>query len=140
MADRVIDYSGFTVGYEFPPAKFRLDSELANDYTSVIGDTNSLYRDTNAVPPTAAIAFAMTALSRGITFPAGAIHVAQDMEFSAMVRPGDTITSWAKITRNQKRGQLHMLSISLRLSNQDNSQVAAGSTDFILPPPGPGST
>jgi hypothetical protein len=136
MTEQAVNYNDLITGYEFPPATFLIDSELADTYASAVGDTNSLYKDINAVPPTAAFAFAMTALSRGISLPAGAIHVSQDMEFSAMIHPGDSITSRAKITRNQKRGQLHMLSIGLQLFNQYNDLVAAGSTDFILPPPG----
>jgi hypothetical protein len=134
LAEQGINYQDLTKGYEFSPAQFRIDLELADDYISAVGDTNSLYKDVNAVPPTAAIAFAMIALSRGIKFPDGAIHISQDMEFTEMIHPGDTITSRAKITRNQQRGKLHMLSIGLELFNQHGSQVACGSTDFILPP------
>jgi hypothetical protein len=57
MTEQAVNYNDLITGYEFPPATFLIDSELADTYASAVGDTNSLYKDINAVPPTAAFAY-----------------------------------------------------------------------------------
>jgi hypothetical protein len=128
-----IDYSELTTGYEFPQTSFRLDATMIVSYLKAVDDTTPFYKDTNLVPPMALVALAMAGLSKNISLPEGAIHVSQELEFLNTVSPEDTITSYAKVSRKQKSGRFHLLTIDLHLHSQNNKEVLFGQTEFILP-------
>ena len=127
------DFYQLEAGYEFPPASYQLDSLLVAIYLETVEDTNDLYRETNVIPPMAVAARAMAALSDSISFPAGAIHVSQELEFSDFVRTADTFTSRARVSRKQDRGKLHIVTIEIHVFNQKQNLVLSGKTSFILP-------
>jgi len=133
MSERKTDYGQLEIGYDFPPASYQLDSSTVANYLRAVGETSNLYQDLEIVPPIAVAALAMAALSERMTLPAGAIHVSQELEFLSIVKTKDTITSYARVTRNQKRGKLHFLTIGLNACNNKQEAVLAGETSFILP-------
>jgi len=139
VSEQKVDYSKLDVGHEFPQTTFNLDSSLVADYISVVGETSPLYRDSRLVPPMAMAAFAMAALSKGLSLPSGAIHVSQEMEFLSTVSTSDAITSHARVSRKQKRSIFQILTIDFSAFNQDNQKVMTGSTEFILPAASAGS-
>lgn len=120
-------------GDEFPPASYQMDSSMVTAYLKAVEETSPLYQDTGLVPPMAVAASAMTALSDSISFPAGAIHVSQEVEFIDTTTTQDTLTSYAKVNRKQDRGKFHILTIDLNVFNQKQQPVLAGRTTFILP-------
>jgi len=81
----------------------------------------------------AVAAYAMAALTKSISLPAGAIHVSQNIEFIDTVSIKDTITSYARVTKKQARGRLHLLTIDLDVFNQNQKQVLSEKISFILP-------
>ncbi len=133
MQKQKIDYSELTTGYEFPQTSFRVDTTMVAAYLRAVDDTTTLYRNTNLVPPMALVALAMAALSKSISLPEGAIHVSQELEFLDTVSPKDTITSSARVSRKQKSGRFHLLTIELHLRSQNNVEVLSAQTEFILP-------
>jgi acyl dehydratase len=135
-----IEYNELNEGYELPEASFRLDSSLVRDYIESVSESSTLYKSTDIVPPMAIVALAMAAMSKNISFPSGAIHVSQEVEFSGMARIGDTVTSHARISRNQKRGSINILSIELHAFNNDGQQILAGKTEFISSSPASASS
>lgn len=128
-----VSYNQLEPGYEFPPSSHRLDSSMVNAYLKAVEETNALYQDTGVVPPLAASALALTALSEKIPFPSGAIHVSQEFEFMDSVNTDDTLTSRAKVIKNQKRGRLHILTTAFSVFNQKQKEVLVGKTSFVLP-------
>ena len=78
-------------------------------------------------------AAAMAALSRGLSLSPGAIHVAQEVEFASSVEVGETLTSYARVSRKQNRGRFHLLAIELDVCRGDGGTVLRGRTSFILP-------
>lgn len=128
-----IDYRELAAGYEFPPTSYRVDSSMVGAYIEAVEDDSDLYRDSDLVPPMALAAHALAALSGTVSFPDGSVHVSQSVEFAGTVTTGDTITSQAAVSRIQKRGKFHMLSMNLTACKSDNSVVFRGKTDFILP-------
>ena len=128
-----IDYSELTTGYEFPQTSFRLNSNMVTAYLKAVNDNNTLYRDANLVPPMAIVALTMATLAKSISLPEGAIHVSQELEFLNTVSLQDTITSRAKVSRKQKSGRFHLLTIELHLHNQNKIEIICGQTEFILP-------
>ncbi len=128
-----IEYSQLEKGYEFPPSRYQLDSSTIATYHRAVEETDSLYQDTELVPPMAIATFAMAALSECMLLPSGAIHVAQELEFIDTVRKEDVITCHAKVSRKQERGGLRLLTIDLNVFDQEQKAVLAGKTSFILP-------
>ncbi len=102
-------------------------------YLRAVDEGSSLYQNLKVVPPMAVAALAMAALSRSISLPSGAIHVSQELEFINTVNTGDTTTSHARVIRNRKRGELHLLTIELRVLNNKREPVLVGTSSFILP-------
>ena len=135
MKNQQIDFSQLYEGYTFHPTIFKLEAALVRDYIEAVEETSTLYRNTLLVPPMAVITLAMAALSQSVSFPYGAIHVSQEVEFLKEVHVDDTITSQAKVIKKQKRGPLNLLAIEFRALDKDAQGVVTGKTEFILPEP-----
>jgi len=129
-------YSQLAAGYEFPPGNFRLDAEKVALFLKAVEDESYPYQDNTLVPPMAVAALAMATLSNTISLPPGSIHVSQELGFVAAVSQDDSLTSYAKISRAQKRGKLHLIAVDLNVRNQNQQIVLTGKTSFILPQPG----
>ena len=132
MADT---YSQLAAGYEFPPGNYKLDASRVSLFLKATGDTSHLYQHNRLVPPMAVAALAMATLSNTISLPPGAIHVSQELSFVKTVSLGDNLTSYAKLSRTQKRGKLHLIMVDLNVRNQNEQTVLTGRTGFILPQP-----
>lgn len=131
--EKNIDYSQLEAGYEFPPGTCKLDTATVSTFLKAVEDTSQLYKDTGLVPPMAVAASAMATLSGTISLPPGAIHVSQEFNFIEVVNVDDSLTSYARLSRTQKRGKLHLIVINLNVSNQNQETVLTGKTSFILP-------
>jgi len=128
-----IDYSQIETGYEFLPSDYTIDSSTVSIFLKAVEDENPLYKDTGIVPPMAVAASTLATLSRTINIPPGSIHTSQELEFIEIVRLNDLLTSYAKVSRAQKRGNIHILMVNLNVCNQHNETVLTGKTSFILP-------
>jgi len=127
------EYRQLEAGYEFPPSGCQVDAATISAYLGAVEETSHLYRDTGMVPPMAVAALVMASLSEHISFPAGAIHVSQELEFINTVSTTDVLTSHARVARKQDRGKLCLLAIDLNVFNQAKKKVLAGKTSFVLP-------
>lgn len=128
-----LDYRQMEVGHEFPPTSYKLGVSMVSTYLKAVDETTQLYRDIELVPPMAIAAYAMAALSQGISLPQGTIHVSQELEFMGTVSIRDTITCHAEVSRKQNRGRLHLMTIDLDVFNQNQKKVLAGKVGFALP-------
>ena len=128
-----IEYSQLEVGYEFPPSTFVLDPVTVATYIAAVEETSSLYQDAGLVPPSAIAAYAQAALAAKISLLAGTIHVSQELEFLATVNVGETIKSHAMVSRKQERSKMRLLSVDLKVFDQNSRLVMKGKTSFILP-------
>ena len=106
---------------------------MVDAYIKATEDNNDLYRNTDVVPPMAVATLAMTALSEHISLPPGAVHVSQEFEFANTVKRQDSLTSYSKVVKKHKRGQLHLLAIELNVVNDEQKPVLTGKLSFILP-------
>ena len=131
--EQKVEYSQLEVGYEFHPSRYTLDYPSVAAYLRAVEDASSLYQDTELVPSMAIAAYAMAALSESISLPSGTIHASQELEFIDTVGINDTLTSYARVSRQQSRGKFHLLSINFNVLNQRQKAVLAGKTSFILP-------
>jgi hypothetical protein len=128
-----LDFSALEAGFEFPTKNFQLNPSLVEIYLSAVEDNNTGYSESRLVPPAAVATFSLTALSQGLSFPPGSIHVSQKIEFLDTVHTGDTISCHARVSKSHKRGNMHFITIELRVNTQDNREVQKGELVFILP-------
>ena len=127
-------------GYEFPPASYNLDAEFISKYLEAVGESSSLYWQsdnpqalTGLVPPMAIATCAMTMLSQRLSLPPGSIHITQEIESLKTIEVGTRITCQAKVSRKWKRGKFHLLTIDLSVLDQRKELVQSGKVGFILP-------
>jgi acyl dehydratase len=127
------EYYQLSVGFEFPPQSYCLDSPAVDLYLDAVKENHSLFRQEGLVPPMAVTAFAMAALSQAITMPSGTIHVSQELDFLKVVKVGDTITCRSKVSRKIERGGLRLMNVDISVSNQSQETVLTGRVGFVLP-------
>jgi acyl dehydratase len=130
-----IEYQELAAGYEFQPARFKLDSEKVKKYLDAVEDASGVYEERRIVPPMAAAALAMAALSSALVLPPGTVHVSQELEFTGPAAVGETLTSRARVERKVARGKFHMLTIGIKVTSEKQAVVLSGETGFILPLP-----
>ena len=128
-----IDFSRLETGFEFPASSFQLSSQIVTSYLKAVEDNTTHYKDSGLVPPTALATFSITALSQGVDFPPGSIHVSQAIEFKDEVYIQDTITCRARVSNAVKRGKMNFFTIELKVINQSGREVQSGELVFILP-------
>lgn len=133
MAKQKIKVNELIAGYTFPEVRFEMDSVHVTAYRVATDDTDPIFNTTNIVPPMSVVALAMAELSNSISFPDGAIHVSQELNFLHSVNVGETITSHVEVSRILKRGNMHLLSINLTLIKPNGLTAIFGQTEFILP-------
>jgi hypothetical protein len=126
-------YDQLFVGFEFPAKSYKLELGMISDYLKAVGETNPMFLAENLVPPMAVTAFAMAALIEGMTLPSGTIHVSQELEFTSLVKVGDTISCRSKVSRKTDRGGLHIMATDITVLNQFQEKVLTGKVGFVLP-------
>ena len=127
------NYRQLEAGYEFPPGNFKLDASRVALFLEAVEDTSYPYRDTQLIPPMAVAALAMASLSNTISLPPGTIHVSQELGFVAAVSLDDSLASYARISRAQKRDKLHLIIVDIDVRNQHQQTVLTSKIGFILP-------
>ncbi len=135
-----IDYYQLNVGHELKPQSYTLDESVISSYLKATQEANDLFLKDNMVPPMAVVAFAMTAQSQGVNFPWGTVHVSQELEFSKLVRVGDTITCYSKVSRKNYRGGLFIMATDITVLDQKQEKILTGKVGFVLPDPAKGQS
>ncbi len=120
-------------GYEFALADFQLDPSMITAYIGAVGEDDKLFRETDAVPPMAIAALALTSLMEAALFPEGTIHASQGFDFIDTASTKDTLTRHARITSRRDRGRLRMMTISLSVHDHNGKPVLKGETSLLLP-------
>ena len=115
-----------------------MDSATVYLYLEAVKESSDLYRREGLVPPMAVTAYAMAALSEALTMPPGTIHVSQELDFLKMVKVGDTITCFCKVSRKVERGGLRLMNTDISVLNQNQEKVLTGRVGFVLPQPNGG--
>ena len=142
MQQSELQYEQMEVGYEFPPVSYDISTEAISKYLEATDASSNLYYKpdtvqalTGLVPPLAIAAYAMSALSQSLSLPSGTIHVSQEIEFLKELVIGSRITCQARVSRKQKRRNLHLFTIDLSVFDQNRDLALSGKTSFILTNP-----
>jgi len=121
-------------GYKFPPTSYELNASAVSKYLEAV-DREDRWQASSVsefVPPMAIATYAMTAMSKSLQIPGGAIHTAEDLEFHKAVPIGATVSSHSKVDRKLSRGKFQMLTIELSILDDDDEQVVSGKASLIL--------
>jgi len=132
MTEEKIKYENLTTGFSFTPSTFKMDAETAALYLKATDDHNPEYEG-KLVPPMAIAALAMKSMAEKFDLLPGTVHVSQQLEFLNTASIDETLTSYASVARKVARGKFHMLTIGIKVLNQQQETVITGEIGFILP-------
>ena len=127
------------VGRSYPETRYRVTAEATQQYARATNDDNPRFfkgATDPIAPPIFPVVYHPRALGQAIADPElgidfkRALHGEQDMRFHAPIRPGDEITTAARIESIREKGTGETLSIDLVSHNQDG--VLVESTLFTL--------
>lgn len=121
-------YDELTVGQEFAPAEYVLDSDAVSAYVEAVGASPRDY-----VPPLAIAARAIASLSDLVVLPAGTIHASQEFEFHELVPVGARVVCNARVHKKVVRGPMRMLALELVISDENGSVVQKGLSTVVIP-------
>ncbi|MFC1998250.1 MaoC family dehydratase [Chloroflexota bacterium] len=134
MSDKnIADYANLEPGYIISSASYTFLPTNVEAYLVATEDAGDLYRDTGLIPPMATAALSMGAISDSISFPDGAVHVSQQMEFCGEVKVGQSVVCTSKVISRRKRGPFNMLVLGIEVKNKDDIIVYDGKTSVLLP-------
>jgi acyl dehydratase len=134
-----IDYHQLNRGFRFPRVSYCLESFLVSDYIATVGERDCLWKTAQLVPPLCIAAGAMAALSQGIAFPPGSVHISQEFSFYGPARAGDRVNCESSVGARQQRGNLCLLNIEMKVFSETGRLILSGKLGFILPETGAGS-
>lgn len=121
-------------GYVFPPGPVSLTPEAVAAYVAATQD-GSAYASSGGVPPLAVAALALRRLLEACTLPPGSLHTGQEIEFHAVVRPGDELTMTGQIAQRSERAGMAIVVVEFAVSRPD-SPVVTGRTTVMAPQEG----
>jgi hypothetical protein len=128
-----IDYQQLKRGFCFPPARYCLDAALVQEYRELVGESDVMVGQRGLAPPLLVAAGAMSALSEGIAFPPGSVHVSQEFCFHEIVPVGAVVDCTSSVIARQQRGSLCLLSLEIVARDDGGQLLLSGKLGFILP-------
>ncbi len=122
------------IGKEFPPVTTEVTADATQKYARAYNDDNPAFFDAGrpggiVAPPMFAVVVTWNSTMSAVMDPeVGAdllrlVHGEQDMQFLAPIRPGDKITSRAKITAIETKATGETMTVELFAENQTGTRV-----------------
>lgn len=145
MSEKELIYEEIEQGREFEAPVLRLTPETVQQYLQAVEDESPIYQDQKAAeeagvgwpiaPPTAAAIFTRisTLLQKEGKLPPGAIHARQEFQFVSPLRPGDTLTTRAKVLEKFIRRERKWIVVESTTVNQRGETVVIGRMTGIWP-------
>ena len=128
-----VDYANIEPGYIISSASYTFSAEDVEAYLAATGDDGALTRDANTIPPMAVAALSMGAINDDISFPDGAVHVSQQMEFRGAVKVGESVVCTSTVLARRRRGSFNMLTLGIEVKNDMGAVLYYGRTTVLLP-------
>lgn len=131
--NKSVDYANIEPGYVISSAGYTFSAKDVEAYLAATGDDGSLTHDAYTIPPMAVAALSMGAISEDISFPDGAVHVSQQMEFRGTVKVGESVVCTSTVLTQRRRGSFNMLTLGIEVKNDIEAVVYYGKTTVLLP-------
>ena len=126
-------YASMEPGYVISSARYTFSPKDVEAYLAATEDVGDLFGENGIVPPMAVAALPMGAISDSISFPDGAVHVSQQMEFCDEVMVGESVVCTSTLLKKHKRGPFNMLTLGIEVKNETETVVYYGKTSVLLP-------
>lgn len=128
MENDPMSMNGDLVGKEYPPAIYNVSAEATMRYARAINEDNSAFLDENRAggiiaPPLFGVVVAGDAVAKAVGDPdlninfKMALHGEEDIQFLAPLRPGDEISTTARINGIETKETGETLDVGLTLRN-----------------------
>ncbi len=118
-------------GHVFPAARVSLTPEAVAAYVRATQD-GSAYAAAGGVPPLAVAALALRWLLQECSLPAGSLHIGQEVEFHALVRPDEELTMTGAIAQRSERAGMAIVVVEFAVNRADGP-VVTGRTTVMAP-------
>lgn len=145
MSEKELVYDEIDIGRDFDPPVLNLTEEAVGKYLQAVDDDTPIYHDQKAAeaagvgwpvaPPTTAAIFSRTSvlLQKAGKMPPGSIHARQEFQFVNPFRPGDVLTTKAKVAEKFVRKDRKWMVIESTTTNQNGEVVVIGRMTGIWP-------
>lgn len=125
-----VDFDALTPGQRIVDKPLAISATVADAYRHAVEDESLL--DGALVPPTAVAALALAAVMDAVSLPAGAVHTAQELEFTAPVPPDAPLQCTAEVAQNSVRGGARFLTLQFKVSNAGVAALT-GRSSILIP-------
>ena len=124
-----MDLSTLEPGQRLFSRSMSISADDAASYRAAVGDETPT--DEHTVPPMAVAAMVMEVAMRAVELPAGAVHTAQELEFTRPVEEGATLACSATVVSNSVRRGTRFLVLEMLGVDGDETAVRARTTIAI---------
>jgi len=133
------------LGREFEPVVYEVTAEAIKNYADAYGDTNPAYQSGEMAPPIFPVVWELPMLEKAWHeegLHGGAeetkrnvlmlVHGEQQMQYFAPVKPGDTITATARVSKIADKGSGEIVNFVVESVNQDGVKVAESEWSLFI--------
>lgn len=125
MAEIDLDYDALAVGQQFPAIPIVLDADLVGAYMQGTGHDHALFMNRYA-PPLISNMVRFVKGSLGGKWPAGTVHLNQDIQLNRPLKRGETVTLDIRVgSKTVRNGRSYIEFVSTTL-DADRQTVAQG--------------
>ena len=126
-----MDLSTLEPGQRLFSRSMAVSADAAASYRSAVGDDAPPIAGEHVVPPMAVAAMVMGAAMAVVELPAGAVHMAQELEFARPVEAGAPLTCSATVVANSVRRGTRFIVLEMRGVDGADTALTARSTIAI---------
>jgi len=127
-----IDFHAVATGDVLPAFTMSISADEVREYLRATGEDTAVWLEAGVVPPLAALALTLAALTDEMPLPAGVIHSGQEVDFVHAIPIEAEITGFAVIDRRSERAGVLMTQLGFELHCED--EVAArGKITIVMP-------
>ena len=132
-----MDLSTLEPGQRLFSRSMAVSADAAASYRSAVGDDAPPIAGEHVVPPMAVAAMVMGAAMAVVELPAGAVHMAQELEFARPVEAGAPLTCSATVVANSvRRGTRFIVLEMLGVDGAETAFAARTTIAIALPSDG----
>lgn len=113
--------------------RWEVTEASVRQYLQAVGDSQSVYNDSQIVPPLALAAHALGVLLERLALPPGAIHSLQEMEILKPVSFGEEVSGTVVMERIRRRGDLRFITAGYTLVDRAGEKVITGKSTVLVP-------
>ena len=130
-----MDISQLQPGQTLFAIRITVSASASAAYCEAVEDGCAIHASERLVPPMAVAALVMGAAMRAISFPSGAVHTGQELEFSRAVPEGAALECSGVLGQNSVRRGTRFLTLEIR-AEADGEPAVSGRASIAVPEEG----